>query len=52
MKYLIVGNSHAAVGAIEGIRSTDSAGEITVISKENHPVYGAPPISTKEAASG
>lgn len=45
MKYLIVGNSHAAVGGIEGIRSADPAGEITVVSKENYPVYGRPLIS-------
>ena len=45
MKYLIVGNSHAAVGGIEGIRSADPTGEITVVSRESYPVYGRPLIS-------
>ncbi|MGM9680229.1 MAG: NAD(P)/FAD-dependent oxidoreductase [Eubacteriales bacterium] len=45
MRYVIIGNSHAAVGAIEGIRSVDQTGEIVVISKEPHPVYGRPLIS-------
>ena len=44
-KYVIIGNSHAAVGCIEGIRSVTSKGEITVISRENYPVYGRPLIS-------
>ena len=44
-RYLIIGNGTAAVGAIEGIRSVDKKGAITVISKENHPVYGRPLIS-------
>jgi NAD(P)H-nitrite reductase large subunit len=45
MKYVIIGNSHAAVGAIEGIRSVDSQGEIVLISKEAHHVYSRPLIS-------
>ena len=44
-KYVIIGNGVAAAGCIEGIRSTDSDGEITVISGENHPVYCRPLIS-------
>ena len=44
-RYVIIGNGTAAVGAIEGIRSVDKKGAITVISKENHPVYGRPLIS-------
>ncbi|MDD6204794.1 MAG: FAD-dependent oxidoreductase [Firmicutes bacterium] len=44
-KYVIIGNSHAAVGCIEGIRSADAAGTITVISKEKRPAYGRPLIS-------
>ncbi|MBO4432201.1 MAG: NAD(P)/FAD-dependent oxidoreductase [Clostridia bacterium] len=44
-KYLIIGNGTAAVGCIEGIRSIDKAGEITVISEENHHVYSRPLIS-------
>lgn len=45
MKYLIIGNSTAAVGGIEGIRSLDKAGEITVISEEKHFTYCRPLIS-------
>ncbi len=44
-RYVIVGNGTAAVGCIEGIRSSDTDGEITVISEEKHPVYGRPLIS-------
>ena len=36
MNYVIIGNSAAAVGCIEGIRSVTSKGKITVISKEQH----------------
>lgn len=45
MKYVIIGNSTAAIAAIEGIRSVDSEGEITVISDETHFTYGRPLIS-------
>ena len=34
MRYVIIGNSAAAVGTIEGIRQVDGAGSITVISDE------------------
>ena len=44
-KYIIIGNGTAAVGCIEGIRSIDKTGEITVISEEKHPVYSRPLIS-------
>lgn len=44
-QYVIVGNGTAAVGCIEGIRSVDPEGEITVISEERHPVYSRPLIS-------
>ncbi|MBR6922446.1 MAG: NAD(P)/FAD-dependent oxidoreductase [Clostridia bacterium] len=44
-KYVIIGNGTAAVGCIEGIRSIDQAGEITVISGEDHHVYSRPLIS-------
>ena len=43
--YVIIGNGTAAVGCIEGIRSVDQEGQITVISKENHKVYSRPLIS-------
>ncbi|HHV76854.1 MAG TPA: NAD(P)/FAD-dependent oxidoreductase [Syntrophothermus lipocalidus] len=45
MSYVLVGNSAAAVGAIEGIRSQDKEGHITVISEEPHPAYSRPLIS-------
>ena len=45
MKYVIIGNSAAAVGCIEGIRKTDTKGEITVISDEVHHTYSRPLIS-------
>ncbi|MGI5979630.1 MAG: NAD(P)/FAD-dependent oxidoreductase [Oscillospiraceae bacterium] len=45
MEYVIIGNSAAAVGAIEGIREHDSAGRITVVSSEPHHVYSRPLIS-------
>ena len=44
-KYVIIGNGVAAAGCIEGIRSVDAEGSITVISAENHPVYCRPLIS-------
>ncbi len=44
-RYVIIGGGVAAVGCIEGIRSLDSAGRITVISEEVHPVYSRPLIS-------
>lgn len=44
-RYVIIGNGTAAVGCIEGIRSVDPEGEITVISEEKHPVYSRPLIS-------
>ena len=45
MEYVIIGNSAAAVGAIEGIRALDREGAITVISSENHHTYSRPLIS-------
>lgn len=44
-QYVIIGNGVAAAGCIEGIRSVDSEGAITVVSKENHAVYCRPLIS-------
>ena len=44
-KYVIAGNGTAAVGCIEGIRSVDGCGQITVISDEDRPVYSRPLIS-------
>ena len=45
MKYVIIGNGPAAIGAVEGIRKTDAAGEITLLSKEPHHTYSRPLIS-------
>ena len=45
MKYVIIGNSAAAVGCIEGIRSSDMESEIVVISSEPHHTYSRPLIS-------
>lgn len=44
-KYLIIGNGTAAVSAVEGIRSLDKAGRITIISREEHSAYCRPLIS-------
>ena len=44
-EYVIIGNGVAAAGCIEGIRSVDRSGSITVVSRENHPVYCRPLIS-------
>ncbi|MBQ9505572.1 MAG: NAD(P)/FAD-dependent oxidoreductase [Clostridia bacterium] len=44
-RYVIVGNGVAAAACIEGIRSADRSGEITVVSAENRPVYCRPLIS-------
>jgi NAD(P)H-nitrite reductase large subunit len=45
MKYVIIGNSAAGIGAVEGIRQIDKNGEITVITNEPHHTYSRPLIS-------
>lgn len=45
MRYLIIGGSVGAVGAVEGIREADPVGEITVISDEPDTAYSRPMIS-------
>ncbi len=45
MDYVIIGNSAAAVGAVEGIRQVDREGRITVISDEPYHTYSRPLIS-------
>ena len=45
MKYLIIGNSAAAVGAVEAIRKRDNKGEITILSKEPYLAYSRPLIT-------
>lgn len=44
-KYVIIGNSAAAIGCVEGIRSVDKAGEITIVSNEKYHTYSRPLIS-------
>ena len=44
-QYVIIGNSIAATGCIEGIRKVDKDTPITVISGEKHPAYCRPLIS-------
>lgn len=45
MQYVIIGNSTAAIGCVEGIRSVDAEGSIVILSKEPHHTYGRPLIS-------
>ena len=45
MKYVIIGNSAAGVGAVEGIRQIDCDSEITVITNERYHTYSRPLIS-------
>ena len=44
-QYVIIGNGIAAANCIEGIRSIDGNGSITVISEEVHDTYCRPLIS-------
>ncbi|MFH1381640.1 MAG: FAD-dependent oxidoreductase [Chloroflexota bacterium] len=44
-KYLIIGNSAGAIGAVEAIRGTDKTGTITIVSDEPYPAYSRPLIS-------
>ena len=45
LKYVIIGNSAAAIGCIEGIRIIDKTSEITLISSEPYHTYSRPLIS-------
>lgn len=45
MQYVIIGNSAAAIGAVEGIRKKDKKGKIILISSENYHTYSRPLIS-------
>ncbi|HWJ02174.1 MAG TPA: FAD-dependent oxidoreductase, partial [Verrucomicrobiae bacterium] len=45
MNYVIIGNSAAAIGAVEGIRKYDREGSITLISDEPYHTYSRPLIS-------
>ena len=44
-RYVIIGNGVAAAACIEGIRSVDPQGTLTVLSEEPHEVYCRPLIS-------
>ena len=44
-KYVIIGNSAAAIGCVEGIRQNDKEGKITIISDESYHTYSRPLIS-------
>ncbi len=44
-KYLVIGNSTAAVGAVEGIRSFDKTHSISLVSREPYHTYSRPLIS-------
>lgn len=43
--YVIVGNSAAAIGCVEGIRQVDQNGSILIVSDEPHHTYSRPLIS-------
>ena len=45
MKYVIIGNSAAGIGAVEGIRKIDPNGEIIIVSNEPYHTYSRPLIS-------
>ncbi|MDQ7093116.1 FAD-dependent oxidoreductase [Desulfosporosinus sp. PR] len=45
MNYVVIGNSTAAIGTVEGIRSIDTQGTIMLISDEPHRTYSRPLIS-------
>ncbi len=45
MRYVIIGNSAAGIGAVEAIRKIDKKGGITVISSEPYHTYSRPLIS-------
>jgi NAD(P)H-nitrite reductase large subunit len=45
VRYVIVGNSAAAVGAVEGLRSIDREGSVTLVAAEREHAYSRPLIS-------
>ena len=45
MNYVIIGNSAAAVGCVESIRSKDKSGKVTLIASEPYHTYSRPLIS-------
>jgi len=44
-RYVIIGGSVGAVGAVEAIREVDPTGDVTVISEEPNPAYSRPMIA-------
>ena len=45
MKYILIGNSAAAVACVEGIRQRDREGDITMVTNEPYHTYSRPLIS-------
>jgi len=45
MRYVIIGNSAAAIGAVEAIRQVDADNPITIVADEPHHTYSRPLIS-------
>jgi NAD(P)H-nitrite reductase large subunit len=45
VKYLVVGSSAAAIGAVKSIRRFDKDEKIVVVSNEKHPLYSRPLIT-------
>lgn len=45
MHYVMIGNSYAAIGAVEAIRQVDKESPITIISDEPYPCYARPLIT-------
>ena len=45
MRHVIIGNSAAAIGCVEGIRKVDKDSSITIVADEPHHTYSRPLIS-------
>ncbi len=48
-KYLILGNSAAAINAVEAIRALDRSGTVTLIARESEHAYSRPLITYRLA---
>ena len=42
MRYVIIGNSAAAIGCVEGLRQVDQEGPIPLISRDKYHTYSRP----------
>jgi 3-phenylpropionate/trans-cinnamate dioxygenase ferredoxin reductase component len=51
-RYLIVGGGMTADAAVQGIRTNDADGTITLVGAEAHPPYARPPLTKKLWAGG